>query len=101
MSELLSFHSAKFLPSHLSKFVFSLVYLRETFDFKAEKRDVKRTKPKNDHISAPVEIYPNLPEHTVENMYKADYEKDKSEDVHCSKAYKMFSVSTPSKMAFL
>ena len=101
MSELLSFHSTKFLPSHLSEFVFSLVYLRETFDFKAEKRDVKRTKPKNDHISAPVEIYPNLPENTVENMYKADYEKDKSEDVHCSKAYKMYSVSTSSKMAFL
>ena len=87
MSELLTFHSTKFLPPHLTEFVFSLVNLRESFDIKAEKCAVKRTKPKPDHVSAPVEIYPNMPEHTVENVYKADDERDKTEDVSCSKAY--------------
>ena len=67
--------------------MFSLVNLRESFDIKAEKCAVKRTKPKPDHVSAPVEIYPNMPEHTVENVYKADDERDKTEDVSCSKAY--------------
>ena len=37
MSELLSFHSTKILPPHLTEFVFSLVNLRESFDIKAEK----------------------------------------------------------------
>ena len=46
MSELLTFHSTKFLPPHLTEFVFSLVNLRESFDIKAEKCAVKRTKPK-------------------------------------------------------
>ena len=87
MSELHTFHSTKFLPPHLTEFVFSLVNLRESFDIKAEKCAVKRTKPKPDHVSAPVEIYPNMPEHTVENVYKADDERDKTEDVSCSKAY--------------
>ena len=51
MSELLSFHSTKFLPPHLTEFVFSLVNLRECFDIKAQKCAVKRTKPKADHVS--------------------------------------------------
>ena len=50
MSELLSFHSSKFLPPHLTEFVFSLVNLRECFDIKAQKCAVKRTKPKADHV---------------------------------------------------
>ena len=41
MSELLTFHSTKFLPPHLTEFVFSLVNLRESFDIKAEKCAVK------------------------------------------------------------
>ena len=37
--------------------------------------------------SSPVEIYPNMPEHTIENEYIADMERDKTEDTSCSKAY--------------
>ena len=37
--------------------------------------------------SCRVEIYPNLPEHTIENEYVADIEKDKTEDDSCSKAF--------------
>ena len=61
--------------------------LRENFDIKSELCAVKRTKPKPDHESAPVEIYPNMPEHTVENEYTADQMKDETEDANCSKAY--------------
>ena len=87
ISELLSFHSTKFLPNHLTAFMFSLLNLREEFDIKAEKRAVKRTKPKAGFESSAVEIYPNLPEHTIENEYVADMERDKTEDTSCSKAY--------------
>ena len=51
---------SELLPPHLTEFVFSLVNLRECFDIKAQKCAVKRTKPKADHVSAPVEIYPNI-----------------------------------------
>ena len=87
ISELFSFHSTTFLPKHLSAFFISLLNLRESFDIKAEQRAVKRTKPKSGYESCRVEIYPNLPEHTIENEYLADIEKDKSEDASCSKAY--------------
>ena len=87
ISELLSFHSTKFLPNHLTAFMFSLLNLREEFDIKAEQRAVKRTKPKAGFESCPPEIYPNLPEHTIENEYVADLERDKTEDIICSKAY--------------
>ena len=87
ISELLSFHSTKFLPNHLTAFMFSLLNLREEFDIKAEQRAVKRTKPKAGLESCPAEIYPNLPEHTIENEYVADLERDKTEDISCSKAY--------------
>ena len=87
ISELLSFHSTKFLPTYLTAFMFSLLNLREEFDIKAEQRAVKRTKPKNSFESCPAEIYPNLPEHTIENEYVADLERDKTEDISCSKAY--------------
>ena len=43
----------------------SLINLREIVDMKAEKRAVKRTKPKDDHQSTQ-EFNPNLPEYTVE-----------------------------------
>ena len=87
ISELLSFHSTKFLPNHLTAFMFSLLNLREEFDIKAEKRAVKRTKPKAGFESSAVEIYPNLPEHTIENEYVADMERDQTENTSCSKAY--------------
>lgn len=87
ISELLVFHSTEFLPSHLTEFMFSLLKLRDDFDQKAEQRAVKRTKPKANHKSAPVEVFPNNPEHTVENTYAADLVEDKSEDASCSKAY--------------
>ena len=87
ISELLSFHSTKFLPNHLTAFMISLLNLREEFDIKAEERAVNRTKPKAGFESSPVEIYPNLPEHTIENEYIADVERDKTEDASCSKAY--------------
>ena len=66
--------------------MYSLLNLREEFDIKAEKRAVKRTKPKAGFESSAVEIYPNLPEHTIENEYVADMERDKTEDTSCSKA---------------
>ena len=75
ISGLLSFHSTKFLPDHLTAFVLSLLNLRERFDIKAEERAVKRTKPKAGFKSSPVEIYPNMPEHTIENEYIADMER--------------------------
>ena len=75
ISGLLSFHSTKFLPDHLTAFVLSLLNLRERFDIKAEERAVKRTKPKAGFESSPVEIYPNMPEHTIENEYIADMER--------------------------
>ena len=87
ISELLSFHSTKFLPNHLTAFMFSLPNLREEFDIKAKQRAVKWTKSKAGFESCPVEIYPNLPEHTIENEYVADLERDKTEDISCSKAY--------------
>ena len=87
ISGLLSFHSTKFLPDHLTAFVLSLLNLRERFDIKAEERAVKRTKPKAGFESSPVEIYPNMPEHTIENEYIADMERDKTEDTSCSKVY--------------
>ena len=65
----------------------SLLNLRERFDIKAEERAVKRTKPKAGFESSPVEIYPNMPEHTIENEYIADMERDKTEDTSCSKVY--------------
>ena len=64
----------------------SLINLREIVDMKAEKRAVKRTKLKDGHQSTQV-FYPNLPEHTVKNIYKADAKMDKSEDKNCSKIY--------------
>ena len=67
--------------------MFSMLNLREEFDIKAEQRAVKRTKPKAGFESCPAEIYPNLPEHTIENEYVADLERDKTEDISCSKAY--------------
>ena len=48
---------------------------------------MKRTKPKAGFESSPVEIYPNMPEHTIENEYIADMERDKTEDTSCSKVY--------------
>ena len=36
---------------------------------------MKRTKPKAGFESSPVEIYPNVPEHTIENEYIADMER--------------------------
>ena len=83
----LQIHSSKFLPSHLKDFILSLISLRQNFDIKSEDRAVKRTKPKNDHQSAPAECYPNNPEHTVENIYKADSFSDKTEDKVCNKVY--------------
>ena len=82
-----AFHSTHFLPKHLTAFFISLLNLRESFDSKAEQRAVKRTKPKSGFESCRVEIYPNLPEHTIENEYVADIEKDKTEDASCSKAF--------------
>ena len=65
----------------------SLLNLRERFDIKAKERAVKKTKPKAGFESSPVEIYPNMPEHTNENEYIADMERDKTEDTSCSKVY--------------
>ena len=87
ISDMFTFHSTRFLPSHLSKFMLSLLKLRDDFDQKAEKRAVKRTKPKANHKSASVEVYPNNPEHTVEDTYAADLYEDKTEDRSCSKIY--------------
>ena len=64
-----AFHSTQVLPKHLTAFFISLLNLRESFDSKAEQRAVKRTKPKSGFESCRVEIYPNLPEHTIENEY--------------------------------
>ena len=87
VSDMLTFHSSRFLPPHLTNFFMSLLKLRDDFDLKAEKRAVKRTKPDASHKSAPVEVFPNNPEHTVENTYKADLQEDKTEDKSCSKVY--------------
>ena len=87
VKQLLKVHGSKYLPDHMTSLMLSLINLREIVDIKAEKRAVKRTKPKYDHKSTPVECYPNLPEHTVENIYKADAKVDKSEDKNCSKIY--------------
>ena len=87
VSDMLTFHSSSFLPSHLAKFMLSLLKFRDVFDQKAEKRALKRTKPKANHKSALVEVFPNNPEHTVENTYAADLQEDKTEDRSCSKAY--------------
>ena len=87
VSDMLTFHSSRFLPPHLTNFFMSLLKLRDDFDLKAEKGAVKRTKPDASHKSAPVEVFPNNPEHTVENTYKADLQEDKTEDKSCSKVY--------------
>ena len=87
ISKLLTHHNQSFLPVHLTEFVFSLLNLREEFDVKAEQRAAKRSKPKSDHVPCPAEVYPNLPEHTVENEYAADEKTDRTEDPSCSKAY--------------
>ena len=67
--------------------MFALIRLRDQFDQLAENCAVKRTKPKSDHISAPVEVFPNNPEHTVENTYAADDNEDKTQDEPCRKNY--------------
>ena len=59
----------------------SLLKLRFDFDEKAEQRAVKRTKTKANYLSAPLKVFPNNPEHTVENTYAADLEEDKTKDV--------------------
>ena len=64
-----AFHSVQVLPKHLTAFFISLLNLRECFDSKAEQRAVKTTKPKSGFESCRVEIYPKLPEHTIENEY--------------------------------
>ena len=87
ISEFLSFHCERFLPPHLTDFMFALIRLRDQFDQLAENCAVKRTKPKSDHISAPVEVFPNNPEHTVENTYAADDNEDKTQDEPCRKNY--------------
>ena len=69
ISEFLSFHCERFLPPHLTDFMFALIRLRDQFDQLAENCAVKRTKPKSNHISAPVEVFTNNPEHTVKNTY--------------------------------
>ena len=63
----------------------SLLKLRYDFDEKAEQWAVKRTKTKANYLSAPLKVFPNNPEHTVENTYADDLEEDKSEDASCSK----------------
>ena len=50
-------------------------------------KDSRNSKPIYDHKSSPVEFYPNLPEHTAENIYKADAKVDKSEDKNSSKIF--------------
>ena len=94
VQQFLKLHSSKFLPKHLSDLMYSLLSLREEFDIKAEERAVKRTKPKKNHKSAPVDCYPNNPEHTVENLYKADSKTDNTEDKSCSKIYNSKSAIT-------
>ena len=71
-----------------------MIELREDFNRLAEERAVKRTKPKKDYESSKVEIYPNNPEHTMENVYKADTKKDKTEDKSCEKIYNSKSTIT-------
>ena len=56
-----------------------MIELREDFNRLAEERTVKRTKPKKNYESSKVKIYPNNPEHIMENVYKADTKKDKTE----------------------
>ena len=85
--QFLKWHSSKYLPDHLTSLLLSLINLRERVNIKAEKRAVKRSKPKDDHRSAQADCYPNMPEHTVENIYKADSKVDKEEDKNCSKIY--------------
>ena len=72
LSEILKYHSCTFLPKNISKLVINMIELREDFNRLAEERAVKRTKPKKNYESSKVEIYPNNPEHTMENVYKAD-----------------------------
>ena len=50
---------------------------------------MKRTKPKAGFESSPVEITQTclFSEHTIENEYIADMERDKTEDTSCSKVY--------------
>ena len=94
LQQFLKLHSSKFLPKHLSDLMYSFLSLRENFDIKAEERAVKRTRQGKNHKSAPVDCYPNNPEHTVENFYKADLKTDKTEDKSCSKIYNSKSAIT-------
>jgi hypothetical protein len=94
LKSFLDHHSAQFLPQHLTKLFLSLLKLREQFDIKSEERAVKRTKPKQGHKPSTVEIYPNNPEHTLENTYAADFKQDKTEDQSCSKEYNSKSTIT-------
>ena len=48
---------------------------------------VKCTKPGKDYVSCIAECYPYYPEHTMENSYKADMYKDKTEGKKCDKSY--------------
>ena len=78
----------------------SQLKLRYDFDEKAEQWAVKRTKTKANYLSAPLKVFPNNPEHTVENTYADDLEEDKSEDASCSK-FKIWSLNSNKLCWFL
>ena len=64
-----------------------MVNLRFKFNDLARRNAVPRIKPNSDFTEPIAEVYPNNPVHTMENVYRADKEKDSNEDGGCNKYY--------------
>ena len=76
-----------FLPEEVKELLSAMVSLRFKFNDLARRNAVPRIKPNSDFTELIAEVYPNNPVHTMENVYRADKEKDSNEDGGCNKDY--------------
>jgi hypothetical protein len=76
-----------FLPEEIKELLSATVNLRFKFNALARRNAVPRIKPNSDFTEPIAEVYPNNPVHTMENVYRADKEKDSNEDGGCNKDY--------------
>ena len=64
-----------------------MIELRFTFDKLSKKEAVPRTEPHPEFKEPGGDCFPNYKIHTMDNIYKADKTKDKTEDDDCDKNF--------------